>query len=37
MIPDNFITEGATPATTFDIGKIELSGSFSGESRDCLN
>uniref|UniRef100_A0A914CGD9 Transthyretin-like protein 5 n=1 Tax=Acrobeloides nanus TaxID=290746 RepID=A0A914CGD9_9BILA len=37
MIPDTFITEGEHPARTFDAGKIELSGSFSGESRDCLN
>ncbi|EYC44430.1 hypothetical protein Y032_0461g1872 [Ancylostoma ceylanicum] len=36
-IPKNFVTEGATPAKTFDIGDINLAGKFSGESTDCLN
>ncbi|RCN40337.1 Transthyretin-like family protein [Ancylostoma caninum] len=36
-IPKNFVTEGATPAKTFDIGELNLAGKFSGESTDCLN
>ncbi|KAH7723193.1 CRE-TTR-8 protein [Aphelenchoides avenae] len=36
-IPDDYITEGATPTKTFDVGVLNLAGKFSGESRDCLN
>ncbi|CAI5442388.1 unnamed protein product [Caenorhabditis angaria] len=36
-IPKSFITEGETPDKTFDIGELNLAGSFSGESTDCLN
>uniref|UniRef100_A0A914C6T0 Transthyretin-like protein 5 n=1 Tax=Acrobeloides nanus TaxID=290746 RepID=A0A914C6T0_9BILA len=38
VIPDSYITEGTKiPKKTFDVGTINLSGAFSGESRDCLN
>ncbi|CAD6197009.1 unnamed protein product [Caenorhabditis auriculariae] len=36
-IPKNFVSEGDSPAKTFDIGELNLAGSFSGESTDCLN
>ncbi|CAI2345509.1 unnamed protein product [Caenorhabditis sp. 36 PRJEB53466] len=36
-IPKSFISEGATADKTFDIGELNLAGSFSGESTDCLN
>ncbi|PIO53165.1 Transthyretin-like family protein [Teladorsagia circumcincta] len=36
-IPKNFVTEGETPAKVFDIGELNLAGTFSGESTDCLN
>ncbi|PAV58228.1 hypothetical protein WR25_16478 [Diploscapter pachys] len=36
-VPDNFITDGATPNKTFDIGVINLANRFSGDSTDCLN
>ncbi|KAK6046897.1 Transthyretin-like family protein [Cooperia oncophora] len=36
-IPKNFVTEGETPSKVFDIGELNLAGSFSGESTDCLN
>uniref|UniRef100_A0AC34R4Q9 Transthyretin-like family protein n=2 Tax=Panagrolaimus sp. JU765 TaxID=591449 RepID=A0AC34R4Q9_9BILA len=37
VIPDAFITEGESPLKTFDVGVLNLAGTFSGESRDCLN
>ncbi|KAH7729406.1 CRE-TTR-6 protein [Aphelenchoides avenae] len=36
-IPKDFITEGQVPKKTFDAGVLNLSGRFSGESRDCIN
>ncbi|CAB3404937.1 unnamed protein product [Caenorhabditis bovis] len=36
-IPKSFITAGEHPDKTFDIGELNLAGSFSGESTDCLN
>ncbi|CAO4365407.1 unnamed protein product [Caenorhabditis nigoni] len=36
-IPKSFISEGETAERTFDIGELNLAGSFSGESTDCLN
>ncbi|CAA91371.1 Transthyretin-like family protein [Caenorhabditis elegans] len=36
-IPKSFISEGETADRTFDIGELNLAGSFSGESTDCLN
>uniref|UniRef100_A0AC34G0U7 Transthyretin-like protein 5 n=1 Tax=Panagrolaimus sp. ES5 TaxID=591445 RepID=A0AC34G0U7_9BILA len=37
VIPDDYISEGAQPQRTFDVGVLNLAGTFSGESRDCLN
>uniref|UniRef100_A0AC34GUV8 Transthyretin-like family protein n=1 Tax=Panagrolaimus sp. ES5 TaxID=591445 RepID=A0AC34GUV8_9BILA len=37
VIPDDYISEGESPARTFDVGVLNLAGTFSGESRDCLN
>uniref|UniRef100_A0A915PDT7 Transthyretin/hydroxyisourate hydrolase domain-containing protein n=1 Tax=Setaria digitata TaxID=48799 RepID=A0A915PDT7_9BILA len=37
MIPDNYITDGKTPKRFYDAGKIELSGKFKGETRDCIH
>ncbi|CAO4384067.1 unnamed protein product [Caenorhabditis nigoni] len=37
VIPDDFITEGANPAKTFDIGILNINAVLPGESRDCLN
>nr|CDJ81177.1 Transthyretin domain containing protein [Haemonchus contortus] len=36
-IPKNFVTEGETASKVFDIGELNLAGSFSGESTDCIN
>ena len=37
-VPKKFVTEGSEVAEkTFDIGVMELSGEFSGESRDCFH
>ncbi|CAI5453955.1 unnamed protein product [Caenorhabditis angaria] len=36
-IPDNFVTEGAVPQKTFNVGIINLANKFSGDSTDCLN
>ncbi|ETN70154.1 Transthyretin-like family protein [Necator americanus] len=36
-IPDEYITQSGTPQSTFNIGRINLSGSFTGETIDCLN
>ncbi|KAL6737116.1 hypothetical protein Aduo_010787 [Ancylostoma duodenale] len=37
VIPESFITPSNTPQSVFNIGTINLAGSFSGESIDCLN
>ena len=37
VIPDDFITEGETPAKTFDIGILNINAVLPGESRDCIN
>uniref|UniRef100_A0A915D749 Transthyretin-like protein 5 n=1 Tax=Ditylenchus dipsaci TaxID=166011 RepID=A0A915D749_9BILA len=37
VIPDTYVTEGEVPRKTFDAGKLNLAGTFSGESRDCFN
>uniref|UniRef100_A0A7E4VIZ3 Transthyretin-like family protein n=1 Tax=Panagrellus redivivus TaxID=6233 RepID=A0A7E4VIZ3_PANRE len=37
VIPDSYVTEGEVPSKTFDVGVLNLAGTFSGESRDCLN
>jgi len=37
VIPKNYVNEGAVPKKVFDIGTLNLEGSYSGESRDCLN
>ncbi|KAI1715213.1 transthyretin-like family domain-containing protein [Ditylenchus destructor] len=37
VIPDEYITDGEIPKKTFDVGKLNLAGTFSGESRDCFN
>ncbi|KHJ89578.1 Transthyretin-like family protein [Oesophagostomum dentatum] len=36
-IPDNYITRGSTPRSTFDLGRINLASKFKGESTDCIN
>ncbi|CEF70501.1 Transthyretin-like family-containing protein [Strongyloides ratti] len=36
-IPDNYINSGSTATNFYDIGRIELAGKISGESRDCIN
>uniref|UniRef100_A0A0K0EBK0 Transthyretin-like family protein n=2 Tax=Strongyloides stercoralis TaxID=6248 RepID=A0A0K0EBK0_STRER len=36
-IPDRYINTGSTASRFYDIGKIELAGRISGESRDCIN
>ncbi|KAE9551086.1 hypothetical protein FO519_005701 [Halicephalobus sp. NKZ332] len=36
-IPSDFVTEGAFPAKTFDIGILNLSGELPGEARECIN
>lgn len=37
IIPDDYVTEGATPEKTFDIGILNINAVLPGESRDCLN
>jgi len=37
VIPKDYVAEGAVPKKVFDIGTLNLEGSYSGESRDCLN
>uniref|UniRef100_A0A0M3IPM7 Transthyretin-like family protein n=1 Tax=Ascaris lumbricoides TaxID=6252 RepID=A0A0M3IPM7_ASCLU len=37
MIPDKYITEGKVPKKFYDIGKLEISAKFKGESRDCIH
>uniref|UniRef100_A0A1I8A652 Transthyretin-like family protein n=1 Tax=Steinernema glaseri TaxID=37863 RepID=A0A1I8A652_9BILA len=37
MIPDSFVSQGEKPEKVFDAGILNLSGVFSGETRDCLN
>ncbi|KAK6738132.1 hypothetical protein RB195_020317 [Necator americanus] len=36
-IPSNYITDGSSPRSTYDIGTINLNNKFSGESIDCIN
>ncbi|EPB77635.1 Transthyretin-like family protein [Ancylostoma ceylanicum] len=36
-IPDNYITWGDRPRSTFDIGRLNLAGKMKGESIDCIN
>ncbi|KAL3079101.1 hypothetical protein niasHT_036154 [Heterodera trifolii] len=36
-IKDGYVSSGKNPSKLYDIGRIELEGGFSGESRDCLN
>ncbi|KAK5979207.1 TransThyretin family domain [Trichostrongylus colubriformis] len=36
-IPDNFVSQGATPQKTYDIGTINLANRFTGETTDCIN
>nr|CDJ92750.1 Transthyretin domain containing protein [Haemonchus contortus] len=36
-IPDNFVSDGALPRATYDIGTINLANKFKGESIDCIN
>lgn len=36
-IDKKFITEGDKADQIFDIGELNLSGRFSGETRDCIN
>ncbi|MFH4980316.1 hypothetical protein AB6A40_007025 [Gnathostoma spinigerum] len=37
LIPQLYVTIGAVPNNTYDIGNIELSGKNPGEERDCFN
>ncbi|KHJ93719.1 Transthyretin-like family protein [Oesophagostomum dentatum] len=36
-IPQNYVTDGATPRSAYNIGTINLNNQFSGESIDCIN
>jgi hypothetical protein len=36
-IPDKYVFSGQKPEKLYDAGKIELSGKFKGEERDCIN
>ncbi len=36
-IPDKYVSEGSVAKKFYDAGKIELSGQFSGETRDCIH
>uniref|UniRef100_A0A914RQ05 Uncharacterized protein n=1 Tax=Parascaris equorum TaxID=6256 RepID=A0A914RQ05_PAREQ len=36
MIPDGYVTNGPKPATFYDVGTIELSGTYPGETCDCF-
>ncbi|KAL6736097.1 hypothetical protein Aduo_006487 [Ancylostoma duodenale] len=36
-IPHNYITDGYSPRSTYNIGTINLNNRFSGESVDCIN
>ncbi|CAD6189440.1 unnamed protein product [Caenorhabditis auriculariae] len=36
-VPDNYVSEGATPTKTFNVGTINLANQFSGDSTDCIN
>ncbi|VDL73574.1 unnamed protein product [Nippostrongylus brasiliensis] len=36
-IPSNFITRGANPSKTFDIGTLNLANKVVGEKIDCIN
>ncbi|KAH7700902.1 CRE-TTR-8 protein [Aphelenchoides avenae] len=36
-VPNKFITEGEVPEKIYDMGSLELSAEFEGESRDCLH
>ncbi|KHJ93612.1 Transthyretin-like family protein [Oesophagostomum dentatum] len=37
VIPDEYITNSKTPQQVFNIGTINLAGTFTGESVDCVN
>ncbi|VDK47161.1 unnamed protein product [Anisakis simplex] len=37
MIPDKYISEGNVARKFYDVGSIELSGKFKGETRDCFH
>ncbi|KHJ86943.1 Transthyretin-like family protein [Oesophagostomum dentatum] len=37
LIPDSYVSHGKSPRKVYDAGTIQLSGSFPGESRDCIN
>ncbi|KAK0420427.1 hypothetical protein QR680_014677 [Steinernema hermaphroditum] len=37
IIPDSYVSSGATPSKVFDIGTVNMQIIFKSEERDCLN
>ncbi|GMR38981.1 hypothetical protein PMAYCL1PPCAC_09176, partial [Pristionchus mayeri] len=37
VIPKDYVSEGERPERVFDIGELNLAGSFSGQTTDCIN
>ncbi|CAB3397790.1 unnamed protein product [Caenorhabditis bovis] len=36
-IPDNYVSSGANPQRTFDIGTLNLANQYTGQTTDCIN
>ncbi|WKX94969.1 hypothetical protein Q1695_011877 [Nippostrongylus brasiliensis] len=36
-IPDNYVSNGASPQKNFDVGTINLANQFTGQTTDCIN
>ncbi len=36
IIPESAVTQGPIPLTTYDLGTIDLAGTFAGESISCI-
>ncbi|KAI1730500.1 transthyretin-like family domain-containing protein [Ditylenchus destructor] len=37
MLPDKYVSSGENPERIYDLGVLELSGGFKGETRDCIH
>uniref|UniRef100_A0A915EG94 Uncharacterized protein n=1 Tax=Ditylenchus dipsaci TaxID=166011 RepID=A0A915EG94_9BILA len=37
MLPDKYVSAGETPEQYYNVGILELSGTFKGETRDCIH
>ncbi|CAI5452932.1 unnamed protein product [Caenorhabditis angaria] len=36
-IPDNYVSSGANPQKTYDIGTLNLANQYTGQTTDCIN